>query len=143
MVRRRISLAVAVLAVAGLGFLLGSAQPDVLAQGQEEGTAHDLDVNVQLIDGTVISHGPEVSRLELILDAAGGLDQVHLVTRTGDEADTHIWYNVRNLVSVKYRFLAITGKGKVHVRSLQGPQLEAPEAARLQRVKPLIPEDYR
>jgi hypothetical protein len=143
MARRRTSLMMAMLAAAGLLIALGSLQPDVLAQEQQKEAAHDLEVTVQLMDGTKLSHGKEITQLELILDANGGLDQVHLITRAGAEADTHIWYNVRNLVSVQYRFLSITGKGKVRIRTLQRPELEAPEAAKLQRVRPLLPEDFR
>jgi hypothetical protein len=103
----------------------------------------DLKVTLEHVSGKTDTYGPEIVKLELILDGLGKLDQVHLVTKTGAEADTHIWYNVANLVSVRYQFLEITGKGKVTVRALASPVLrETPDRAPRQ-VVPLDPEDYR
>jgi hypothetical protein len=116
-----------------------------LAADQAETPTPDADLTVTLehVSGKTDTYGPEIVKLELILDGLGKLDQVHLVTKTGAEADTHIWYNVANLVSVRYRFLEITGKGKVTVRALASPVLkESPDQAPRPLV-PLDPQDYR
>jgi hypothetical protein len=117
----------------------GQAQPP----GGPDAATADLLVTLQHVSGKSDQFRGEVVSLELILDAAGRLDQVHLVTRTGPEADTHIWYNVENLVSVRYQFLAITGKGKVSVRTVAPPPVRPPATPARPSVRPLEPEDYR
>jgi hypothetical protein len=103
----------------------------------------DLTVTLEHVSGKTDTYGPEIVKLELILDGLGKLDQVHLITKTGAEADTHIWYNVANLVSVRYRFLEITGKGKVTVRALASPVLKESEDRAPRPLVPLDPQDYR
>ena len=103
----------------------------------------DLQVTVTHVGGKVETFGDEIVRLELILDATGRVDQVHIIARSGTEADTHIWYNVNNLVALRYRFLEITGKSKVVVRAFAPPELARPEQSVRKKVVPLDPEDYR
>lgn len=103
----------------------------------------DLVVTLQQVGGKVETFKEEIVRMELILGPSGRLDQVHLITKTGQEADTHIWYNMNNLVSLRYQFLAITGKGKVVVRSITPPQLKPTKDTVQRSVTPLDPEDYR
>ncbi len=115
------------------------AQP--AATGQD--SPADLVVTLEHLGGKAETFKDEVVRMELILDPAGQLRQVHLITKSGSEADTHIWYNVDNLVCVKYQFLAITGKGRVTVRTIAPPAVKTPTDASKREIAPLDPEDYR
>jgi len=108
-----------------------------------EVSAADLEVTLEYVGGNVATYGEEIVRLELILDPGGRLDQVHLITHTGSEADTHIWYNMDNVVSVRYRFLEITGKGKVTVRTFTALPRAEPSAGATKKLHPLDAEDYR
>jgi len=103
----------------------------------------DLLVMLEHVGGTKETFKDEVERMELIVDAAGKLSQVHLITRSGNEADTHVWYNVNNLVAVRYQFLAITGKGKVSVRTTTPPTLKPPKDVLKKDLQAIEPEDYR
>jgi len=103
----------------------------------------DLLVTLEHVGGKVETFKDEVDRMELILDAAGKLSQVHLIIRSGPEADTHAWYNVNNLVAVRYQFLAITGKGKVSVRTTTPPTLKPPRDVLKKDLQAVEPEDYR
>ena len=103
----------------------------------------DLVVTLEHVGGKVETFKDASARMELILSAAGRLDQVHLITQSGHEADTHIWYNVNNLVSVRYQFLAITGKGKVTVRALAPPTLKPATESAKKGIPAVEPEDYR
>lgn len=86
---------------------------------QSEAFVQDIEVTVRHIDGKAEVFGKEVAQLEIIVDETGRMHMVHMVLVSGSEKDTHLWYNYANLASLKYRFLHITGKGKVHVRQLQ------------------------
>jgi len=136
----------AMMMLAGLAAFVGSALSEERAKEKtppaQQKPISDLIVTLQHVSGKVETFKDEVARLELILDETGRLDQVHLIARTGSEADTHIWYNVNNLVSVRYQFLAITGKGKVAVRTLAAPKPKAKIDFR-KELQPLSPDDYR
>lgn len=128
---------------AGAGFSQDAKDTQSESRPAPEEVVSDLVVTLRHVGGTEEVFKDEIVRMELVLDIAGRLDQVHLVTRTGTEADTHIWYNMNNLVSVRYQFLAITGKAKVTVRALSTPKaLETVDSPR-DRVAPLKPDDYR
>ncbi|MFH1417669.1 MAG: hypothetical protein ABII12_05205 [Planctomycetota bacterium] len=109
----------------------------------EQDSPADLVVTLEHVGGKSETFKDEVVCMELILGPSGQLRQVHLITKSSTEADTHIWYNVDNLVCVKYQFLAITGKGRVSVRTITPPAVKTPTDASKQEVAPLDPEDYR
>jgi hypothetical protein len=131
--------------IVGSVALVAQSQPSGDAAGVDEVTppTADLEVTLTHVSGQVESFRDELVRMDLIVDPAGRLDQVHLITKTGAEADTHIWYSVGNLVSVRYRFLAITGKGKVSVRTYTPPQVKPPADSLPHAVPAIEPEDYR
>ena len=143
MTSRTLGLVPVIILAVGLLGRTETTPPLARATQEEDAPTHDLEVHLQHVTGQVDTFDRQIVRLELILAPSGRLDQVHLVTRTGSEADTHIWYNVDNLVSVRYRFVQITGKGKVTVRALQPPELQAPTDATRPLIRPLDPEDYR
>lgn len=116
---------------------------DAAGEPERAVPAADLEVTLEYVGGKTATFSKEIVRLELILNPAGRLDQLHLVTRTGPDADTHIWYNVDNLVSVKYRFIEITGKGKVSVRTFTAPALREGTTGPPKEIVPLDSEDYR
>ena len=118
-----------------------NTSPALAPAGQP--SVSDLVVTLEHVGGKVETFKDEIARMELILSAAGRLDQVHLITQSGHEPDTHIWYNVNNLVSVRYQFLAITGKGKVTVRALTPPTLKPATEAAKKGIPVVEPEDYR
>ncbi len=103
----------------------------------------DLIVTLQHVGGKVEVFKDEITRMELVLNNAGRLDQVHLILRSETEPDTHVWYNVSNLVSVRYQFLAITGKGKVTVRMMTPPKAKEAADDPRKNLSPLDPDDYR
>jgi hypothetical protein len=111
------------------------------AASQESGA--DLVVTVEHVGGKVETFKDEVVRMELVLNSAGRLEQVHLITKSAAEADTHCWYNMDNLVCLRYQVLAITGKGKVSVRTIAPPAVKPPAETVKKDVVPLDPEDYR
>ena len=123
--------------------LLGQSDPVPTSAPAEPAMISDLVVQLVHVGGKVDTFKDEVDRLELILGPTGQLDQVHLITRSGFEADTHVWYNMSNLVSVRYQFLAITGKGKVSVRTVQPPTIPPQADTPRRAVPPIEPEDYR
>ncbi len=134
----------------GLGLLgliaLGQSEPTRPGEPAHAGAEQarsDLLVTLEHVGGRIEVFGDEVYRLELILDASGKLDQVHLIIRSAEEVDTHVWYNVDNLVSVRYRFVEITGKGKVMVRTVTPPKIKPPTVTHKSEVPALEPEDYR
>jgi hypothetical protein len=129
-------------AVLLLGWVANAVSQEAAPSGPQDAKL-DLEVTLEHVSGKVDHYGAEVVRLELILDATGRLDQVHMINRTGADADTHIWYNVANLVSVRYRFLEITGKGKVAVRTIAPPPVKEPLPIPRRRLDPLDPDDYR
>jgi len=130
--------------LAGAAALLGLSLLGINLATPGEQPLSDLVVTVKPAGGGAVDvYKDEVVRLELILDSAGKLDQVHLVTKSGTEADTHIWYNVDNLVSVQYQFLAITGKGKVVVRGLEPPRVKESPQTRAKLLAPIDPDDYK
>ena len=134
---RIIIVALAALLPATVAVRALSQEPQVAATPKS-----DLIVDIEHAGGKVDTFSDEIVRLELVLSRAGRLDQLHLITQTGPDADTHIWYNMDNLVSVRYRFLEITGKGKVVVRTFAAPRVETP-AAPPREIPALDPEDYR
>ena len=103
----------------------------------------DLIVTLQHVGGKTEVFKDEITRMELVLNSAGRLDQVHLILRSETEPDTHVWYNVSNLVSVRYQFLAITGKGKVTVRMMAPPKAKEAVDDPRKALAPLDPDDYR
>lgn len=136
-----IPLLVLAAAVAQVG--LPSESPAGTAAPPADEALSDLVVTLAHTNGTVDKYQDEIARMDLILDQSGRLDQVHLITRTGPEPDTHIWYNMDNLVSVRYQFLAITGKGKVSIRTIAAPPTKASPDAQKRALEALDPEDYR
>ncbi len=141
---KRALIALAVLACLVILHGLGSAGEAAAPAGASASQpSADLVVTLQHVGGKTEVFKDEIDRIELVLDAAGRLDQVHLILRSGSEPDTHVWYNVSNLVSVRYQFLAITGKGKVTVRSMSAPKIKAVPDDPRKTLSPLDPDDYR
>ena len=141
---KRALIALAVLV--GLATLNGLADADKAvapAAAPASQPSADLIVTLQHVGGKTETFKDEIDRMELVLNAAGRLDQVHLILRSGSEPDTHVWYNVGNLVSVRYQFLAITGKGKVTVRTMSSPKTRAVPDDPRKALSPLDPDDYR
>lgn len=99
----------------------------------------DIEVTVRHLDGTVEVFGREVAKLDLVLAPDGTIKYVHMTLLTDGEKDTHLWYNYANLAGLRYRFLAITGKGKVSVKQISGFEPEAKEG--LQKKSPVISVD--
>jgi hypothetical protein len=141
---RRLTIASAVLVclavLNGFGTADQAAAPSAAPASQP--TA-DLVVTLQHVGGKTEVFRDEVTRMELILDSAGRLNQVHLILSSGPEPDTHVWYNVSNLVSVRYQFLAITGKGRVSVRLMTPPKAKETADDPRKALAPLDPDDYR
>ena len=112
-------------------------------KNQPETFVQDIEVTVRHIDGKVETFGKEVAELEIIVDESGRMHMVHMVLVSGTEKDTHLWLNYANLASLKYRFLHITGKGKVRVRQLQGFKTTANEKALRPNVGAVEVDDYK
>ena len=95
------------------------------------------------VGGKETVYDEQLVRMELILNGTGRLEQIHLILRSGPEADTHAWYNVDNLVSVRYQFLEITGKGKISVRTTAPPVLKDSESTPSKPIDQVLIDDYR
>jgi hypothetical protein len=111
--------------------------------GAAGGAVQDIEVTVRHSGGNVETFGREVVMMEIIVDQAGQIHMVHMVLVGGTEKDTHVWYNFANLASLRYRFLHITGKGKVRIRQLQGLKLAPADASLKPTITPLEVEDYK
>jgi hypothetical protein len=111
--------------------------------GPAEAAIQDIEVTIRHSGGTVETFGKEVVLMEIIVDPTGQIHMVHMILVGGTEKDTHAWYNFDNIVSLRYRFLHITGKGKVRIRQLQGLKLAPADASLKPTITPLEVEDYK
>lgn len=102
-------------------------------------TVGDIEVILFFANGNKLIYTSEVRRLQIVLDGTGKISMVHLVLAKGAETDTHEWFNFKNLAGFSYKYLSITGRGKVAVvRSKEVPgQSAVPD-----KVPVLRPENY-
>lgn len=103
----------------------------------------DIEVTVRHASGAVEVFGKEVASMDIIVDNTGRIQMVHLVLVGGAEKDTHVWYNYANLTALKYRFLHITGKGKVQIKQIQNHKLAPSDSALKPSVKTIEVDDYK
>lgn len=89
-----------------------------MAQGPKAELRNDIELTIRHTDGSTEKYGSELAELEIVVGPDSVIKYLHLVIVGGKEKDTHAWYNIENVVSFKYRFLAITGKGKVKLKQL-------------------------
>ena len=130
---RRYSQVVLLLAVALL--LPGEATSQVGAKDKG-----DLEVTVFLSNGKTMSYKKEVRQLEIILDSTGNVSNLHMVLALSAEKDSHIWLNYHNLAGFQYRYYAISGRAKVHVRKhIDYPIREKKD----KKLEAIDPDDYR
>ena len=96
----------------------------------EDASRIDIEVTVRHLNGREEVFGREVAKLDIVLAPDGSIKYVHMVLLTDGEKDTHLWYNYANLAGLRYRFLAITGKGKVSVKQISGFEPEVKEGVK-------------
>lgn len=112
------------LMVCALAMAACGAEPEKAS----ESFVQDIEVTVRYMDGKSEVFGKEVAQLDIVVDELGRINMVHMVLISDKEKDTHVWYNYANLAGFKYRFLHITGKGKVQIRQLQGFKVNASDS---------------
>ena len=118
----------------------GAAPPD--GDSAKTVSTTDIEVVIRHVDGSEERFGENVAQLDLVVGPNAQIEYVHMILVTGQEKDTHAWYNYRNLAGLTYRVLAITGKGKVKVKQLGSFDVEARTG--LQTKIPLLSvDDYR
>ncbi|OGV68484.1 MAG: hypothetical protein A2340_00785 [Lentisphaerae bacterium RIFOXYB12_FULL_60_10] len=114
--------------------LLGLATGNSLGQ--------DIEVIIRQANGKTDTFSKEVASMEIVMAPGGEIRYIHLILMTNGEKDTHCWYNYANLTSLQYRFLAVTGKGKVNVRQID--QFDTVNEAGVPAKVPVIrPDDYK
>jgi hypothetical protein len=89
--------------------------------------------------GNVETFGRELIQMEFITQMDGSIRYLHLVLLTGEEKDTHAWYNFDNLTAVRYQFKAMSGKAKVRFRELKPFEMKNREDV----LPPLQLEDFK
>ena len=123
--------------IAGLALILAG----VAACGEEPLSVAatlpaDLLVEIRPLDGSIEKFSREVAGLEIIVAPDSSIQYIHLILVSGSEKDTHAWYNYNQLAEFRYRFAAITGKGKVKIKQLGKFNVE--ETIGLQEVIPQL-----
>lgn len=101
---------------------------------QDASSKADLELTIRHLNGSTESFSKELAELQIVVGSDSMVKYIHLVLVSGNEKDTHAWYNMDNIVSFRYRFLAITGKGKVKlirqdtfaVKSREGASTQIP-----------------
>ncbi len=79
--------------------------------------------------------------MDLILAPHGQLTSVHMLLAKGsDEANTHEWYNYRELAGFSYRYFELTGRAKVRV--LREAAIKALDDVP-DKLQPVRPDDYK
>ena len=131
----------ALVLVMGTAITGAAGTPAKKVEAAAELTA-DIEVTVRHLDGSVETYSREVATLELVVDASSEIRYVHMVLVSGREKDTHCWYNYRNLAGLTYRFLAITGKGKVSLKQLGTFDVLATKGLRT-KIKQVSVDDYK
>lgn len=130
-----------VLALGAAALIVTTASPPGADSGAAISSA-DIEVVIRHVDGSEERFGENVAQLDLVVGPGAQIQYVHMILLTGQEKDTHAWYNYRNLAGLTYRFLAITGKGKVKVKQLGSFDVKARTG--LQTKIPLLSiDDYR
>lgn len=127
-------LAACTLAVAGAG--------DEAAKPATE-ALQDIEVTVRHTDGSIEKFGKEVASLDIVVDEYGRIQMVHMIVVGGTEKDTHVWYNFANVAGLKYRFLQITGKGKVRVKQVKGFTLTPGDKTLKPSINGIEVDDYK
>ena len=89
--------------------------------------------------GNVETFGRELIQMEFITQLDGSIRYLHLVLVTGEEKDTHAWYNFDNLTAVRYQFKAMSGKAKVRFRELKPFEMKNREEV----LPPLQLDDFK
>lgn len=102
----------------------------------------DIEITVRHVNGTVEIFGKEVASMDVIVAPDGHVVQVHLILVSGTEKDTHLWLNYANLASLRYRFLQITGKGKVHIKQLRSYDVQQNPGEK-SKVSTVEPDDFK
>jgi hypothetical protein len=102
----------------------------------------DIEVTVRHLDGKEETFKKEVASLELIVTPDGSIRYVHLILIGGTEKDTHLWYNYNNIASLRYRFLHITGKGKVAIKQIT-PFESRPAPGIAEKIPQVEVDDYK
>ena len=104
--------------------------------------ASDIEVTIRDAAGHAEIFSKEVAAMEIIVGPDSRILYVHLILMTENEKDTHCWYNYANLTNLRYRFLAITGKGKVAIRKLSSFD-ELPKQGIQPKIPQLAPDDFK
>jgi len=133
-----------VLVAAAVALLLGALVTRSLT-AQDAPTTRptgDLTVTVRHLDGQVDAYGSELTSLDIVVDSAGHPQYVHCVLVSGQERDTHVWYNFRNVASLRYRFHTITGKAKVSLKQVKPLDVQ-PKPGLPRKIEPLGVDDYK
>ena len=100
----------------------------------------DLIVTITLATGKAETFAREIDRLEIVTGSGGAVEMIHLLLVTGEERNTHVWYNYGQVAKLSYRFVTPEGKAKVYVRPLQ----PSPTTRDLSdRLEPLSPREFR
>ncbi|OVE75583.1 hypothetical protein BVX97_04135 [bacterium E08(2017)] len=73
----------------------------------------DIEVTIRHTDGTKDTFKENMKEMQIIVGADSMIKYLHLTIIGDDEKGVHAWYNVDNIASFRYKFLAITGRGKV------------------------------
>ena len=120
------------LALAWVGVAASGGEMSKVAAGLPA----DLLVEIRHLDGSVEKFSREVAGMEIIVAPDSSIQYIHLILVSGSEKDTHAWYNYNQLAEFRYRFAAITGKGKVKIKQLGKFNVE--ETIGLQEVIPQL-----
>lgn len=100
--------------------------------------AGDILVTVATAGGT-FTYGGDLVSMDILVDDTGLIRMLHLIHVSGQEKDTHTWYNFEAVQRFSYRYFAITGKGKVRVKKIAPPPATGEEGA----VPPVRYEEFR
>ncbi len=103
----------------------------------------DIEVAIKLVDGATEMFREDLAAMEIILGADGGIRYLHLELFSGDSRDTHRWYNFNNVINFSYRYLKITGKGRVVIRQTAPFELQQEKFAVPEKVAPIRLNDYQ
>jgi hypothetical protein len=99
-------------------------------------------VTVRYLNGEKEVFSNDLDSMDLIFEPSGKLAMIHLVLFTGTERDTHRYFLVQNLASFNYRFLNVSGKGKVRLKVMQPFDKSKAETA-TPDLPAVVPNDYR
>ncbi|HEX9577376.1 MAG TPA: hypothetical protein VF993_06465 [Myxococcales bacterium] len=119
----------------------GLATPGSQPPGESASDEASIQVVIRHMNGEKETFRTELDSMDLIFDPTGNLDTIHLILLTNGEKDTHRWYQFKNLAAFSYRFLNLSGKGKVRLQMLQPVHLK--EGSKGEELPPIGSKDYR